>query len=137
MENINVQLLNMDTKIPEQLVKNDDDSYTIFLNARLSQESHIKSYCHALRHIKENDFEKTDVQQVEADAHGIITTPDTVECIPTNKFEKHLAQLRRDKARIQRKLQKREKAIRSLIELNEGDDFLFDSAEYHKFYGGL
>ena len=38
MENINVQLINMDTKIPEQLIRNDDDSYTIFLNARLSQE---------------------------------------------------------------------------------------------------
>ncbi len=43
MEEINVQLLNMDTKIPEQLIKNDDDTYTIFLNARLSQESRLKS----------------------------------------------------------------------------------------------
>lgn len=58
MEDINVQLLNMDTKIPEQLIKNDDDSYTIFLNARLSQESRLKSYYHALRHILGNDFEK-------------------------------------------------------------------------------
>lgn len=69
MENINVQLLNMDTKIPEQLVKNDDDSYTVFLNARLSQESRIKSYVHALMHIKENDFEKINVQEIETNAH--------------------------------------------------------------------
>lgn len=71
MENINVQLLNMDTKIPEQLVKNDDDSYTVFLNARLSQESRVKSYCHALAHIANNDFAKEDVQRIEQKAHGI------------------------------------------------------------------
>lgn len=58
MENINVQLINMDTKIPEQLIKNDDDSYTILLNARLSQESRMKSYYHALKHINASDFEK-------------------------------------------------------------------------------
>ena len=70
MENINVQLLNMDTKIPEQLVKNDDDSYTVFLNARLSQESRIKSYMHALRHIEKNDFENENVQAIESEAHA-------------------------------------------------------------------
>lgn len=70
MEDINVQLMDMDTMIPEQLVKNDDDSYTIFLNARLSQESHLKSYYHALKHIIENDFQKDDVQEIESKAHN-------------------------------------------------------------------
>jgi|MucameStandDraft_1065616.scaffolds.fasta_scaffold261013_1 hypothetical protein len=69
MNVINVQLLNMDTKIPEHLVKNADDSYTIFLNARLSQESRVKSYYHALRHIQEQDFEKQNVQDIEIQAH--------------------------------------------------------------------
>ena len=59
----------MDTKIPEHLVKNADDSYTIFLNARLSQESRVKSYYHALRHIQEQDFEKQNVQDIEIQAH--------------------------------------------------------------------
>ncbi len=71
MQEINVQLLNMDTKIPEQLIKNDDDSYTVFLNARLSQESRVKSYYHALRHIANDDFEKEDVQVIEQKAHDI------------------------------------------------------------------
>ena len=70
MEDINVQLLDMDTMIPEHLIKNDDDSYTIFLNARLSRDSQLKSYYHALRHIKEDDFEKEDIQKIEARAHG-------------------------------------------------------------------
>ena len=71
MQEINVQLLNMDTKIPEQLIKNDDDSYTVFLHARLSQESRVKSYYHALRHIANDDFEKEDVQVIEQKAHDI------------------------------------------------------------------
>lgn len=70
MEYINVQLLNMDTKIPEQLVKNNDDSYTIFLNAKLSYDSHIKSYYHAIQHINENDFDKETVQVIEMQAHN-------------------------------------------------------------------
>ena len=134
MEEINVQLLDMDTKIPEQLVKNDDDSYTIFLNARLSQESHLKSYFHALEHIKENDFEKEDVQQIEAEAHNILI-PDNAERIPSDKFRKRLAQIRRERAKIQQELQEREREIEFLIEVNGCDSFLFDSAEYHKFYG--
>ena len=70
MEDINVQILDMDTMVPEHLVKNADESYTIFLNARVSQESHLKSYYHALRHIIENDFQKEDVQRIEIIAHG-------------------------------------------------------------------
>ncbi len=70
MGEINVQFLNMDTKIPEQLIKNDDDNYTIFLNARLSQENRLKSYYHALQHIQKDDFEKDDVQQIEEIAHN-------------------------------------------------------------------
>lgn len=69
MEDINVQLLNMDTMIPEHLVKNADDSYTIFLNARLSQENRLKSYWHALQHIQDEDFLKEDVQMIEKKAH--------------------------------------------------------------------
>lgn len=70
MGEINVQLLDMDTKIPEHLVKNSDDSYTIFLNARLSYESRLKSYYHALKHIEGNDFEKDNVQKIEFETHN-------------------------------------------------------------------
>ncbi len=69
MDDINVQLLNMDTKIPEHLIKNSDDSYTIFLNAKLSHENQIKSYYHALKHILGKDFNKSNVDKIEFDAH--------------------------------------------------------------------
>ena len=70
MEEINVQIMDMDTMIPEHLVKNADDSYTIFLNARLSRDRQLKSYCHALKHIKEYDFNKMNVQEIEWEAHN-------------------------------------------------------------------
>ena len=70
MEDINVQFMDMDTMIPEHLVKNDDDSYTIFLNARLSKDSQLKYYCHALKHIIGNDFCKENVQEIECEAHN-------------------------------------------------------------------
>ena len=66
---INVQLMDMDTMIPEHLVKNADDTYTIFLNARLSRDSQLKYYFHALKHIKEQDFHKENVQEIESEAH--------------------------------------------------------------------
>lgn len=70
MNEINVHLMDMDTMLPEHLVKNDDGTYTIFLNARLSRDSQLKSYYHALKHIKEEDFDEENVQEVESEAHN-------------------------------------------------------------------
>lgn len=70
MEDINVQLMDMDTMIPEHLVKNEDGTYTIFLNARLSRDSQLKYYCHALQHISGDDFCKENVQMIESESHG-------------------------------------------------------------------
>ena len=65
-----MQIMDMYTMVPEHLVKNEDNSYTIFLNARLSKENQLKSYYHALRHINENDFCKENVQKIEYEAHN-------------------------------------------------------------------
>lgn len=70
LDDINVQILDMDTKVPEHLVKNNDDSYTIFLNARMSRENQIASYYHALKHIIEDDFQKENVQEIEKSTHS-------------------------------------------------------------------
>lgn len=68
---INTQLIDLPTAAHEVVVTNEDGSYTIIINARLSSEAQHKAYRHALRHIRSNDFEKDDVQQIEADAHDI------------------------------------------------------------------
>lgn len=61
----------MDVLISEQVVENSDGSYSIFLNSRLSHERQLKSYKHALDHIHNNDFEKSDVDAIESDAHNL------------------------------------------------------------------
>ena len=49
---------------------NDDGTYSIFINANQSDEGIMRTYYHELSHILNNDFEKHDVQQIEAEAHG-------------------------------------------------------------------
>lgn len=51
------------------VTQNEDGSYTILINARLSDTDQRKAYRHELRHIKNYDFEKFSVQQIEYDAH--------------------------------------------------------------------
>lgn len=55
---INTKLIDMDVLVGEQIIKNNDDSYTILLNSRLSHERQIECYRHALCHINNGDFEK-------------------------------------------------------------------------------
>lgn len=66
---INVQFINCDTCIRESVVKNNDDSYTVFINARLSHDRQLEAYRHALSHIENGDFDKLDVDKIEFDAH--------------------------------------------------------------------
>ena len=66
---INVQLINCDTCIKESVIKNKDDSYTIFINAKLSHERQLEAYSHALMHIDCGDFEKENVDVIESAAH--------------------------------------------------------------------
>ena len=61
--------MNLDHGIHELITLNKDGSYTIFLNARDSRERQVMSYYHALGHIENRDFEKSDVQEIEHEAH--------------------------------------------------------------------
>lgn len=135
MEDINVQVLDMDTMIPEQLIKNSDDSYTIFINARLSQEAQLKAYQHALNHIKNDDFEKYDVQDIESQAHELNTVK---EIIPksASKYEKRIKQLRRNRKNLQQALKDKEREIDFIIDLN-GPECFEKAAEYNWLYGGM
>lgn len=44
--------------------------YTIYIDYRLSDEGRMKAYKHGLKHIRDRDFEKSDVQQIEYEAHN-------------------------------------------------------------------
>lgn len=43
--------------------------YTIYINDKLSPEGRRRAYKHALCHISNHDFEKSDVDSIEAEAH--------------------------------------------------------------------
>lgn len=43
--------------------------YTVYIDPRQSEDGIRRSYDHALYHIQNHDFEKTDVQSIELEAH--------------------------------------------------------------------
>lgn len=45
------------------------DGYTVYINAKLTAEGQRMALDHAMRHIRNNDFEKTDVNAIECIAH--------------------------------------------------------------------
>lgn len=67
--NINVILLNDANGVPGSVWHNSDDSYTIFIDARLSDSKQKKVFQHEMAHIIKNDFEKDNVQDIELNAH--------------------------------------------------------------------
>lgn len=56
MEHIRVFFVDMPSGIKGFTVKNDDDSYTILINAGLSHEMQIEAYDHEISHIDNNDY---------------------------------------------------------------------------------
>lgn len=70
MEYIKVVLLDLPVTVDGLTIYNDDDSFTIFINARLNHENQCKAYDHEMAHINNRDFEKmTPADRLEAYAH--------------------------------------------------------------------
>lgn len=70
MEQINVVVMNI--TVDEAVTRNEDGSYTIFINDSLSQEYKQKAYIHAIKHICNCDFEKgKNVQEAESITHNM------------------------------------------------------------------
>ncbi len=72
LEDIGVHIINMDTAIHEQVILNEDGSFSIFINARLSFEAQMLAYKHALMHIARDDFHKYNVDEIEMETHKAI-----------------------------------------------------------------
>lgn len=64
-ETIGVYFLNMDTAVEEEVLLNEDGSFSIFINSRLNWERQMAAYQHAIRHIMQNDFNKEYVDDIE------------------------------------------------------------------------
>ena len=72
MDNIYTYVIDLPSSINE-MVTPCFDGYTVYINACLSPSGMRKAYNHAIHHITNHDFEKSDVQQIEMEAHGAIS----------------------------------------------------------------
>lgn len=73
MDDIFVYIIAMDPLVKEQVVANQDGTFTIFINDYLSPERRMKAYNHAVSHIRNGDFDKkTDVDVIECEAHSAV-----------------------------------------------------------------
>ena len=100
-EDVFVEIIDLgNTEVPEVVHKNEDGTYTIFLNARFSFDRLQESCKHAISHIENGDFEPGDVQIIESVAHGEhVPTPEEVQAsLRKEAFEKRRkAAIRRSK----------------------------------------
>lgn len=46
------------------------EGYTIYVDINLPRDQQVKAALHELQHIRENDFEKENVQEIERERHG-------------------------------------------------------------------
>ena len=136
MDDINVQIIDMDTAMAERVTLNADGSYTIFLNARLNHEQQISAYEHALEHINNCDFEKQNVQEIEYAAHHL--QPAEAPKAPGQKRRK--PRLPKKSTAEDWKEVERVIALHEYIAVQRGMDYFdyhLQVAEDRKLYGGL
>ena len=69
MSEVFVYLVDLPNGIRELTTPCADDNYTVYIDARLDNIQRQKAYQHALQHIQNDDFSKTDVQSIEYEAH--------------------------------------------------------------------
>lgn len=57
--NVYVRLIDLPCRVRGFVIANgEDDSYNIYLNARLSRTEQKKAFLHEMKHISQKDFEK-------------------------------------------------------------------------------
>lgn len=68
MEDVYVYEIDLPKGIREMVAPTADNSYTVYIDRKLSDNGKMKAYQHALLHCY-GDFERDDVQDIENDAH--------------------------------------------------------------------
>ena len=62
----------MPPRIKAYTVCNNDGTYTIVLNSRLTYEQHLLSYHHEMQHIENGDYDKKcNINLIEINAHSV------------------------------------------------------------------
>lgn len=116
----------------EMVTENEDGSYTIMINTRLSYDGQLNAYRHAMKHIENDDFQKNDVQHIEASAHAHKCTEKSTNLeIPAALYLERLQQLRKQKKQTKNKIVKDQKRVQFLQENYD----MFEIAERQWLYG--
>ncbi len=73
LSDIFVHYIDFKNSIPATSTLNEDGSYSIFLNSRLTVEKQADGYIHELKHILQLDFENRDrnIDVLECYAHKV------------------------------------------------------------------
>ena len=65
----NVILMDLPPMVGETIFHNADDSFTILINSRWSTSRQKDCFEHALNHVRNDDWEKENVQEIEYENH--------------------------------------------------------------------
>lgn len=68
MDNTYVYMVRLPDQIRETVLPC-ADGYTVYINEMLDEDGRLKAYNHAMDHINNDDWNKTDVQIIESEAH--------------------------------------------------------------------
>lgn len=69
--NINIVFVNFPNgKVHEAASPNEDGTFTVLIDKNINHEYQMKLLKHAVKHIRQDDFEGCDVQEIESRAHG-------------------------------------------------------------------
>lgn len=129
---VNIALLNFPNSGKEMVVENEDGSFTILINSKLSYDGQIKAYNHAMKHIQNNDFQKKNVQIIETMAHDF-SFPSNTETISAERYIKRIKAIQARRKIIIKRLQEVEDDL-LFLEKIEGDRS-FSRAESQWLYG--
>ena len=69
MNEIVVRYVTMPVQVHGFTARDSNGDYNIYINDRIGILQQAETYKHELKHIDRDDFEKWEVQAVEADAH--------------------------------------------------------------------
>lgn len=127
---VNVILWNFPNNGREMVVPNEDGTYTILINSKLSDEGRLHAYEHAMKHITDNDFEKENVQEIEVKAHSECKL-ETSNHSSSHKYADKIKEIQKRRARNQSKMKEDAQRIRFLLEYG-GD--MFARAEHYYLY---
>lgn len=124
-QDVNVFLYNFPNNGREMVIENEDGSYTVLINSKLSDVGREEALKHAIKHIENHDFEKNNVQEIEFDAHNAEAAQEIQPAISPEIMEK-IKRIQRERRKINRLKRKNQSKVDFMI--NNNVDF-FSLAE--------